>query len=292
MARSIDSFNKRRLITSYFSVIVSITLVLFLMGFFSFLVLSTNKLANYFKEQVTVTVLIKDDAKNADIEQLQKTLSVASFVKSVRFVSKEVAAEKFSKDIGEDFVTFIGTNPLQNTIDLSLKAEYAEPDKMREIKRELEQNSFVTEVVYDQSLVALIHENVNRIGIVTLIFSALFTFVSILLINASIRLSIYSKRFLIKTMQLVGATRSFIRRPFLWTNVRLGILSALIAIVLFYLSLLAIVKSYPEFNILMDTGTLSIVFISIITIGILISWLSTYFATQRFLNLNTNDLYY
>ena len=292
MARSIDSFNKRRLITSYFSVIVSITLVLFLMGFFSFLVLSANKLANYFKEQVTVTVLIKDDAKNADIEQLQKTLSVASFVKSVRFVSKEVAAEKFSKDIGEDFVTFIGTNPLQNTIDLSLEAEYAEPDKMREIKRELEQNSFVTEVVYDQSLVALIHENVNRIGIVTLIFSALFTFVSILLINASIRLSIYSKRFIIKTMQLVGATRSFIRRPFLWTNVRLGILSALIAIVLFYLSLLAIVKSYPEFNILMDTGTLSIVFISIITIGILISWLSTYFATQRFLNLNTNDLYY
>lgn len=292
MARSIDSFNKRRLLTSYFSVIVSITLVLFLMGFFSFLVLSANKLANYFKEQVTVTVLIKDDAKNADIEQLQKTLSVASFVKSVRFVSKEVAAEKFSKDIGEDFVTFIGTNPLQNTIDLSLKAEYAEPDKMREIKRELEQNSFVTEVVYDQSLVALIHENVNRIGIVTLIFSALFTFVSILLINASIRLSIYSKRFIIKTMQLVGATRSFIRRPFLWTNVRLGILSALIAIVLFYLSLLAIVKSYPEFNILMDTGTLSIVFISIITIGILISWLSTYFATQRFLNLNTNDLYY
>ena len=292
MARSIDSFNKRRLITSYFSVIVSITLVLFLMGFFSFLVLSANKLANYFKEQVTVTVLIKDDAKNADIEQLQKTLSVASFVKSVRFVSKEVAAEKFSKDIGEDFVTFIGTNPLQNTIDLSLKAEYAEPDKMREIKRELEQNSFVTEVVYDQSLVALIHENVNRIGIVTLIFSALFTFVSILLINASIRLSIYSKRFIIKTMQLVGATRSFIRRPFLWTNVRLGILSALIAIVLFYLSLLAIVKSYPEFNILMDTGTLSIVFISIITIGILISWLSIYFATQRFLNLNTNDLYY
>ena len=292
MARSIDSFNKRRLITSYFSVIVSNTLVLFLMGFFSFLVLSANKLANYFKEQVTVTVLIKDDAKNADIEQLQKTLSVASFVKSVRFVSKEVAAEKFSKDIGEDFVTFIGTNPLQNTIDLSLKAEYAEPDKMREIKRELEQNSFVTEVVYDQSLVALIHENVNRIGIVTLIFSALFTFVSILLINASIRLSIYSKRFIIKTMQLVGATRSFIRRPFLWTNVRLGILSALIAIVLFYLSLLAIVKSYPEFNILMDTGTLSIVFISIMTIGILISWLSTYFATQRFLNLNTNDLYY
>nr|WP_314554713.1 permease-like cell division protein FtsX [uncultured Capnocytophaga sp.] len=292
MARSIDSFNKRRLLTSYFSVIVSITLVLFLLGFFGFLVFSTKKLANHFKEQVTVTILIKDEAKSADIAQLQKTLSVASFVKSLRFISKDEAAETFSKDIGEDFVSFIGTNPLQNVIDLSLKAEYAEPDRMTEIKRELEQNSFVSEVVYDQSLVALIHENVNRIGLITLVFSALFTFVSVLLINASIRLSIYSKRFIIKTMQLVGATRSFIRRPFIRTNVRLGILSAFLAILLFYGSLLAIVKSYPEFSVLLDNTVLCIVFIGILAMGIFISWLSTYFATQRFLNLNTNDLYY
>ena len=292
MARSIDSFNKRRLLTSYFSVIVSITLVLFLLGFFGFLVFSTKKLANHSKEQVTVTILIKDEAKSADIAQLQKTLSVASFVKSLRFISKDEAAETFSKDIGEDFVSFIGTNPLQNVIDLSLKADYAEPDRMAEIKRELEQNSFVSEVVYDQSLVALIHENVNRIGLITLVFSALFTFVSVLLINASIRLSIYSKRFIIKTMQLVGATRSFIRRPFIRTNVRLGILSAFLAILLFYGALLAIVKSYPEFSILLDNTILCIVFIGILAMGILISWLSTYFATQRFLNLNTNDLYY
>ena len=292
MARSIDSFNKRRLLTSYFSVIVSITLVLFLLGFFGFLVFSTKKLANHFKEQVTVTILIKDEAKSADIAQLQKTLSVASFVKSLRFISKDEAAETFSKDIGEDFVSFIGTNPLQNVIDLSLKADYAEPDRMTEIKRELEQNSFVSEVVYDQSLVALIHENVNRIGLITLVFSALFTFVSVLLINASIRLSIYSKRFIIKTMQLVGATRSFIRRPFIRTNVRLGILSAFLAILLFYGSLLAIVKSYPEFSVLLDNTVLCIVFIGILAMGIFISWLSTYFATQRFLNLNTNDLYY
>lgn len=292
MARSIDSFNKRRLLTSYFSVIVSITLVLFLLGFFGFLVFSTKKLANHFKEQVTVTILIKDEAKSADIAQLQKTLSVASFVKSLRFISKDGAAETFSKDIGEDFVSFIGTNPLQNIIDLSLKADYAEPDRMAEIKRELEQNSFVSEVVYDQSLVALIHENVNRIGLITLVFSALFSFVSVLLINASIRLSIYSKRFIIKTMQLVGATRSFIRRPFIRTNVCLGILSAFLAILLFYGALLAIVKSYPEFSILLDNTILCIVFIGILAMGILISWLSTYFATQRFLNLNTNDLYY
>lgn len=292
MAKSIDSFNKRRLITSYFSVIVSITLVLFLLGFFGFLVLSTNKLANHFKEQVIVTILIKDNAKNADISQLQKTLSVATFVKSLRFVSKEEAAEKLSKNIGEDFVSSIGTNPLQNAIDLSLKAEFAEPDKMQEIKRDLEQNSFVSEVVYDQSLVALIHRNVNRIGLITLVFSALFTFVSVLLINASIRLSIYSKRFIIKTMQLVGATRHFIQLPFIKINVRLGLLSAFIAIGSFYFCLWTIVRTYPEFAILMDTTVLCVVFLGILVVGLLISWLSTYFATQRFLNLNTNDLYY
>ena len=287
MSRSIDSFNRRRLLTSYFSVIVSITLVLFLLAFFGFLVLSTKKLADHFKEQVTVTVQIKDNAKAADITQLQKTLSVADYVKELKFISKDEAAEKFSKDIGEDFVTFIGTNPLRNAIDLSLKAEFAEPDKMQEIKHELEQNSFVSEVIYDQSLVALIHDNVNRIGVITLVFSALFTFVSVLLINASIRLSIYSKRFIIKTMQLVGATRGFIR-----TNVRLGILSALIAMTFFYLSLLAIVRSYPEFGVLIDSSVLLIVFAGVLLMGILISWGSTFFATQRFLNLNTNDLYY
>lgn len=292
MSRSIESFNKRRLRSSYFSVVVSISLVLFLLGFLAFLVLSAKKLANYFKEQVSVTIFIKDDAKKADIEQLQKTLQVATYVKSLRFVPKEEAAENYSKEIGEDFVSYIGTNPLQNSIDLSLKAEYAEPEKMAEIKRELEQNSFVSEVDYDKSLVALLHENVSRIGWVTLIISALFTFVSVLLINASIRLSIYSKRFIIKTMQLVGATRSFIRRPFIITNVKLGILSAVIAAVLFYVALIAIVNSYPEFGVLMDYTTLIVVFIGIFTVGILISWLSTYFATQRFLNLNTNDLYY
>ena len=292
MSGSIESFNKRRLLTSYFSVIVSITLVLFLLAFFMFLVLSTKKLANHFKEQVTVTILIKDKAKDVDITQLQKTLSVAPFVKSIKFISKEEAAETFSKDIGEDFVTFIGTNPLQNAIDLSLKAEYADPDKMQEIKRDLEQHTFVSEVVYDQSLVALIHENVNRIGFITLVFSALFGFVSVLLINASIRLSIYSKRFIIKTMQLVGATRSFIRRPFIYTNVKLGIFSAFVAITFFSLALFSIIKSYPDFAVLLDATVLTVVFIGVFVMGILISWGSTFFATQRFLNLNTNELYY
>ncbi len=292
LARSIDTFNRRRLITSYFSVIISITLVLFLLGVLGFLILSSQRLANYFKEQVSITVFLKDDAKDADIEQLQKTLSIANYVKSLKFISKEEAAETFSEEIGEDFVTFIGDNPLQNSIDLSLKAEFAEPEKMKELEKELRQNSFVSEVVYDKSLIALIHENVNRIGIILLIFSGLFTFIAVLLINSSIRLSIYSKRFIIKTMQLVGATRSFIRRPFIWTNIRLGIVSAIFATGLLYGCLSYISSISPEFQLFSNTSDMIVVFTAIFIIGVLITWISTYFAAQRFLNLNTNDLYY
>ncbi|MFK8269236.1 cell division protein FtsX [Capnocytophaga cynodegmi] len=292
MAQSIEKFNRRRLITSYFSVIISITLVLFLLGTLGFLILSSKRLANYFKEQVSMTIFLKDDAKEADIEQLQKTLSITEYVKSLKFIPKEIAAETFSEEIGEDFVTFIGDNPLQNSIDLSLKAEFAEPEKMKELEKELSQNSFVSEVVYDKSLITLIHENVNRIGIILLIFSSLFTFIAILLINSSIRLSIYSKRFIIKTMQLVGATRGFIRRPFVLTNIRLGILSAILAILLLYGCLTYIGSISAEFEIFSSTNDMIIVFSIIFIIGILISWISTFFAAQRFLNLNTNDLYY
>ncbi|GIM55660.1 cell division protein FtsX [Capnocytophaga canimorsus] len=292
MAKSIDKFNKRRLITSYFSVTLSITLVLFLLGLLGFLLLNAQRLANYFKEQVSVSISLKDDAKEADVLHLQKTLSVAEFAKSVRFVSKEEAAEQFSQEIGEDFLSFIGVNPLQNSIDLSLKAEYAEPGKMEEIAKEIGQNPFVTEVTYDKPLVALIHENVEKISLIILIISGLFTIIAILLINSSIRLSIYSKRFTIKTMQLVGATRGFIRRPFIITNVRLGIYGAVFAMLLLYGCISYLNNSFPEFGLMTDRSITIMVFSSILTIGILITWLSTFFAAQRFLNLNTNDLYY
>ncbi|MFK8271981.1 cell division protein FtsX [Capnocytophaga canimorsus] len=292
MAKSIDKFNKRRLITSYFSVTLSITLVLFLLGLLGFLLLNAQRLANYFKEQVSVSISLKDDAKEADVLHLQKTLSVAEFAKSVRFVSKEEAAEQFSQEIGEDFLSFIGVNPLQNSIDLSLKAEYAEPRKMEEIAKEIGQNPFVTEVTYDKPLVALIHENVEKISLIILIISGLFTIIAILLINSSIRLSIYSKRFTIKTMQLVGATRGFIRRPFIITNVRLGIYGAVFAMLLLYGCISYLNNSFPEFGLMTDRSITIMVFSSILIIGILITWLSTFFAAQRFLNLNTNDLYY
>lgn len=271
--------------------VISITLVLFLLGILGFLVLSTKRLANYFKEQVSISIFLKDNAKKADIELLQKTLSVAEYVKSVKFISKEVAAEEFSKEIGEDFIGFIGDNPLHNSIDLQLKADYVEPLKIKQLEEELSKNSFVYEVVYNKSLIALIHENVNRIGILLLVGSALFTFVAVLLINSSIRLSIYSKRFIIKTMQLVGATRSFIRKPFIWTNLKLGFISVLLAIGLLYLGLHYLTLQYAEFQLFINQIDMLIVFSLISFIGIFICWISTYFAAQRFLNLNTNDIF-
>lgn len=204
---------------------------------------------------------------------------MADYVKELKFISRNKAAEKLSRDIGEDFVISIGTNPLRNAIDLGLKAEFAEPDKIQKTKYELGQNSFMSEIIYGQSLVALIHDNVNRIGSIILAFGVLFTFVLMLFINTSTKLPIYSKHFIIKTTQLVGVTREFIRHPFIHADIRLGILSTLIAMSSFYLSLLAIIRPYPEFGTLIGSSVLLIVPIGVLLADILISWGSIFFAT-------------
>ena len=292
MSKSLELYYKRKVISSYFSVILSLTLILFLLGVLGFLILNTQKLGNYFKEQISMTISLKDDAKNADITQFQKMLSVADYTKNTTFISKDEAAESYSKELGEDFVSFIGTNPLKNSIDLSLKADYVTPEKMQELSDELKQKSFVEDVTYDKPLIATVHTNVERISLVILVASGLFTIVAILLINSSIRLSVYSKRFTIKTMQMVGATKGFIRRPFIRTNIRLGVAGALFAMLLLLLCLVYINQNYPELGLLSDYKIIGIVFGSILLVGIFISWISTFFAAQRFLNLHTDQLYY
>lgn len=292
MSKSFDRFQRRKLITSYFSVTLSIALVLFLLGILGLLVLNTQKLANHFKEQITVTVFLRDSAKQVEIDQLEKRLAMADYTKATRFVSKEEAAEIHSAEIGENFIDFLGYNPLRNSIDLQLNADFVNPEQIAGIAEELSTLSYVEEVSYDQPLIALLTENVKKISLWILIVSAAFTLIAVLLINSSIRLSIYSKRFIIKTMQMVGATKRFIRRPFIWTNIRLGMLGAVIAlcglgIVLYYLD-----RSLPELNLTQDLLMLGILFSGVFALGILISLISTFFATQRFLNLRTDDLYY
>lgn len=292
MSTSFEKYQNRRLISSYFSVVISIALVLFLMGLLGLLVLNTKKIADHFKEQIALTIYLKDTAKEVEITQLNKSLALAEYTKSTTYVSKEEAAEAHSKEIGEDFMDFLGYNPLQNSIDVYVKADYITSGEIDTIATEIQSKNFVDEVVYDKPLIALLNENVARISFWVLIISGIFTFIAVLLINSSIRLSVYSKRFTIKTMQMVGATKSFIRKPFIWKSVKLGMVGAVLALIGMGAILYYMDKTFPELNLLSDTLLLIGLFAGVFLMGIVITWLSTYFATQRFLNLKTDELYY
>lgn len=292
MSSSFDKYQKRRLISSYFSVVLSIALVLFLLGLLGMLVLNAKKVSDHFKEQVVLTIYLKDSAKDVEIKQLEKSLVLSDYVKSTEFVSKEQAAESMKAENGEDFMEFLGYNPLQNSIDVHVKADFVTAEQLQVISDEALTKSFVDEVRYDNDLVTLMNNNVKKISFWILVISALFTLIAVLLINSSIRLSVYSKRFTIKTMQMVGATKQFIRRPFVWKSVRLGIIGAIIAMIGMAIVLYYINKTFPELNLLNNTALLVMLFVVIFALGIVITWISTFIATQRFLNLKTDQLYY
>jgi len=292
MSTSFERYQKRKLISSYFSVVLSIALVLFLLGVLGLLVLNTKKLADHFKEQITLSIFLKDNAKQVEIDQLQKSLAMAAYTKKATYVSKEEAAEQHSEEIGENFIDFLGYNPLKNSIDVQLKADFVSTDQIAAIAKEIETKGYVEEVSYDKPLIALLTDNVKKISFWILVVCAIFTFIAVLLINSSIRLSIYSKRFIIKTMQMVGATKTFIRRPFIWTNIKLGMLGALLALIVLGALLYYMDLNFPELNLFQDGLFLVGLFTGVFLLGVLISFISTFFATQRFLNLRTDDLYY
>lgn len=292
MSSSFEKYQKRRLISSYFSVVISIALVLFLMGLLGLLVLNTKKIADHFKEQIALTIYLKDTAKEVEIDQLQKSLSMAEYTKSATFISKEEAAEVHSKEIGEDFMEFLGYNPLQNSIDVYLKADYITLEQTEEIASEILARDFVDEVIYDKPLIGLLNENITKISFWILLISGLFTFIAVLLINSSIRLSVYSKRFTIKTMQMVGATKRFIRKPFILISIKLGMIGAVLALIGMAAVLYYMDQSFPELELLGDVYLIAGLFAAVFLMGIIISWLSTFFATSRFLNLKTDELYF
>ena len=292
MSNYIDKYQKRRLITSYVSVTVSISLVLLLMGLLGLLVFNASKLANHFKEKIAISIYLKEDASPTELQSLQRKFSMSPYVKTSEFISKDEAAIKYSADIGENFVEFLGYNPLKDAVDISLKAQYVNQNAIERIVNDLQESIVVEEVSYDKPLIQLIDQNIQNASFWLLISSICFTIISVLLINSSIRLSIYSKRFIIKTMQMVGATKSFIQKPFIWTNIKLGIYGATISSVILILLLNTIDLNFPEIDIFGDVFGLSVLFISLYGLGILISYLSTQSATQRFLNLRTDRLYY
>ncbi len=292
MSKSFEKYQKKRLRSSYLSVIVSIALVLFLLGLLGIMVLKTRALAQHFKEQVTLNVFLKDNSAEAQIIEYKKSLEAKDFTKSVEYISKNDAAKLMQKEIGQDFLEFLGTNPLKDAINIHLKSDFVTAEKMNEIEKLLLQNTIVHEITYDRPLIELLNKNIKRISLWILIFSGLLTLIAVVLINSSIRLSVYSKRFTIKTMQMVGATKGFIRRPFIWTSIKLGILGAILAIIALIGLSYYIEKQIPEISLLNNINLLAIVFGGVLLLGIIISWGSTYFATKRFLNLRTDELYY
>ena len=292
MSTSFDSFQKRRLQSSYISVVVSIALVLFMMGFLGLVLLKSNKVASHFKEKIVMTLFLNDDVTKTQREKFNISLEKEPYINKAIYISKATAAKTYKEDLGEDFLAFLGDNPLKNGIDIYLKADFVTPEKMDVIKKSFDKNSFVAEVNYDKPLVKLLTENIQRISFWLLVLSVFFGLMVILLINSSIRLSIYSKRFNIKTMQMVGATKSFIRKPFIWQSIKLGILGCFISLCGLALVIYYIDKYIPTLGLLTDYTSLVYLATGILATAFFITCISTFFATQRFLNLQTNDLYY
>lgn len=291
MSKSYERFQKRRLISSYFSVVLSIFLVLFLLGSLGMFVINTEKISNTFKENVPLTVYFKDEAKETEIEALQAQVLNQPYLKDLTFVHKDSAAIQHQETIGENFVHFLGYNPLQHSFDIHLNGTFVQKDSIKNIELTFKENPLVDDVIYDQELVILLNDNVERVTFWVLIISGVFTIISMLLINSSLRLSVYSNRFIIKTMQMVGATKAFIRKPFVWRSIKLGIIGSVLAIIAVLLLTSYVDKQFPSLALMQDYNSLALVSLGILLLGIIITWVSTYFATQRFLNLKSDDLY-
>jgi cell division transport system permease protein len=291
MASGTEKYARRRAQSSYFSTVISISLVLFMLGTLGLIVLHAQKLSDYVKENIGFSVILKENVKEVDIVQLQKTLDAANYVKSTEYITKEKAAESLKNDLGEDFISFLGYNPLLASIEVRLKADFANNDSIAWIERDLLSNTKVKEVIYQKSLISMVNENIKKISLVMLGFSALLLLISIALINNTIRLSIYSKRFLIKSMQLVGATKGFIRRPFVIKGIMQGIYAGIISVALLVGLLYLAQREIPELLFLQDEQLIAILFGFVILLGILISWFSTFLAVRKYLRLKTDDLY-
>jgi cell division transport system permease protein len=271
--------------------VLSVFLVLFLLGILGFFIINSKKLADDFKEEIAMTVFFKNEANDSILKAFGTELKSAPFTKSFIYVSKENAAKQHTDIIGEDFMEFLGENPLQNSYDIHLKADFVERDSIAKIESRLRKNTMISDIVYDKQLVNLVNDNIKKVSMWILIISGFLTVIAVLLINSSLRLSIHSNRFIIKTMQMVGATKAFIRKPFVMRSVKLGMIGAGLAIVALIGVLIYIETNFPGLGILDNKLLVGLVLLLVFGTGVLITWVSTYFATQRFLNLRTDDLY-
>ncbi|MBB1138313.1 ABC transporter permease [Myroides sp. WP-1] len=293
MTSTYEKYQKRKLISSYFSVILSIFLVLTLLGALSLFVINSERISNNFRENIPMTIFFTDKASQGDFDQFTKELNASPYIKTFNFVSKEEAAESQKEDLGENFLEFLGYNPLQNSYDLYIKGDYVVSDSLANIEKSLLETPHVDEILYDKQLVELVNNNITRITNWVLIIAGVLTIISMLLINSSLRLLIFSSRFTIKTMQMVGATKRFIRRPFIWHSIRLGLVGSILAVIALVALTLYLDKKFPDLELNPATNFIPLVVVGLglILMGIIITTISTFFATQRFLNLKSDELY-
>ena len=283
------NIKNRRLFTSYISITIIMSVVLFLFGFFGIFFISSNSIANSFKENFSVSIFFKEDAKNIEITQLQNEILMSDYVEKLKYVSKDEAVLLMKDEYGQDFIKELGFNPLVNSIDFNLKSEYVEATLLDSISRLIENKNYVDEIVYDKDLINIINDNIKRISLWLMPSIIILLIITFLVINSSIRLSIYSNRQLIKTMQLVGATKAFIRKPFIKINIFLSLISSIISI-----SAIILLIYYIDLNIsFVDNISIESVitlFLIILSLGLFISYISTFFATQNILKIKADNL--
>jgi len=280
-----------RLRASYITSIISIMLVLFMLGLLGLIILHGKKLSEYVRENISVSIMLKDSAEDELVLNYMKRLEKTSYVKHAEFITREQAAKELSNELGEDFVQFLGYNPLPASIDLQLRSGYANTDSIARIEKQLLSSNLVKEVVYQKSLIDQVNSNINKITLVILSFSMILLVISIILINNTIKLSIYARRFLIRSMQLVGATETFIRLPFIRKSIIHGIIASVAAILLLTGTLYLARQRMPEIAALQDVKEFSIFFAGILVLGILLSAFSTLFAVNKFLRMKIDNLY-
>ncbi len=286
-----NRYIQRRVATAQVTTVISITLVLFLAGLLGTIILHARKVSDYVKENIGFSIMVREGIRESGIVELKKQLDREPYVKSSEYIPKERAAELLEEELGEDFIGFLGYNPLLSSIQLKLKAVYTQPDSLRQIEQQLVLLPQVKEVFYQRSLVDLINRNIERISLILSGFGLMLLFIAIVLINNTIRLSIYAKRFIIRSMQLVGATESFIRKPFLYRSMAHGFLSALFALGMLVFVLFFSIEQLPELMELEDWSLLALLAAMIIMAGVMISWISTWFSVRKYLRIKTDLLY-
>lgn len=282
----------RRLVHSYLSSVISISLVLFLVGISGIVVVNAKGVADYFKENVTISAIMNVEVTNSEAETLAKEFSQKKYVKSIDVISREQGVKEMEKLLGEDFLSVFKTNPIPVSLDVHVLADYFSKDSLDMIQQELGEHNMVADVVYQESLVDLMNANLEKIAIFMGVFIILLMFISFVLINNTVRLNVYSKRFTIHTMRLVGATKGFICKPFAWQGFFQGLISALIAI-LGLLAVLYVVRN--EFNqlfLLFDMKILAIVLLALLVIGVLLCVISTVIVVRKLISLTNDELYY